>query len=102
MGRARTDSLGAAEADAAFHRALLAATGNETLARMDMLLEPGLRKRGRLVHAHAPVDEPVPTQRAVFDAVREGDAARDAGRSPLLDAGSTCRRRLRGGAFAPL
>lgn len=30
------------EADAAFHRALLNATRNETLARMDMLLEPGL------------------------------------------------------------
>ncbi|NEB61770.1 FadR family transcriptional regulator [Streptomyces diastaticus] len=76
MGRARTDSSEAAEADAAFHRALLVATGNEMLARMDMLLEPGLRERDRLVHAHASVDDPVPSHRAVLDAVRDGDAAR--------------------------
>ncbi|MFF9100258.1 FadR/GntR family transcriptional regulator [Streptomyces rubrogriseus] len=76
MGRARTDSSDAAEADAAFHRALLVATGNEMLARMDMLLEPGLRERDRLVHAHASVDDPVPSHRAVLDAVRDGDAAR--------------------------
>ncbi|WP_318215494.1 FadR/GntR family transcriptional regulator [Streptomyces sp. SCL15-6] len=76
MGRARADSSDAAEADAAFHRALLAATGNEMLARMDMLLEPGLRERDRLVHAHASVDDPVPSHRAVLDAVRDGDAAR--------------------------
>ncbi|MDT0614149.1 FadR/GntR family transcriptional regulator [Streptomyces lancefieldiae] len=76
MGRAQTDSSDAAEADAAFHRALLVATGNEMLARMDMLLEPGLRERDRLVHAHASVDDPVPSHRAVLDAVRDGDAAR--------------------------
>ncbi|MEU9592960.1 FCD domain-containing protein [Streptomyces sp. NPDC048193] len=76
MGRARTDSSDAAEADAAFHRSLLTATGNEMLARMDMLLEPGLRERDRLVHAHASVDDPVPSHRAVLDAVRDGDAAR--------------------------
>ncbi len=76
MGRARADSAVAAEADAAFHRALLAATGNEMLARMDMLLEPGLRERGRLVHAHASVGDPVPSHRAVLDAVRDRDPAR--------------------------
>ncbi|WP_143573661.1 FCD domain-containing protein, partial [Streptomyces acidiscabies] len=66
----------AAEADAAFHRALLAATGNELLARMDLLLEPGLRERDRVVHAHADADDPVPSHRAVLDAVREQDPAR--------------------------
>ncbi|SFC87690.1 FadR/GntR family transcriptional regulator [Streptomyces aidingensis] len=76
MGRARADSAVAAEADAAFHRALLAATGNEMLARMDMLLEPGLRERDRLVHAHASVGDPVPSHRAVLDAVRDRDPAR--------------------------
>ncbi|GGV87702.1 GntR family transcriptional regulator [Streptomyces griseoloalbus] len=76
MGRARADSADAAEADAAFHRALLAATGNEMLARMDMLLEPGLRERDRLVHAHAFVDDPVPSHRAVLDAVRDRDEDR--------------------------
>ncbi|WP_221350341.1 FadR/GntR family transcriptional regulator [Streptomyces beigongshangae] len=76
MGRARADSSDAAEADAAFHRALLAATGNEMLARMDMLLEPGLRERDRLVHAHASAGDPVPSHRAVLDAVRDGDPVR--------------------------
>ncbi|GAA4812522.1 FadR/GntR family transcriptional regulator [Streptomyces ziwulingensis] len=76
MGRARSASADAADADAAFHRALLAATGNEMLARMDLLLTPGLRERDRLVHSHASVDDPVPSHRAVLDAVRDGDAAR--------------------------
>ncbi|WP_329204857.1 FCD domain-containing protein [Streptomyces sp. NBC_00683] len=76
MGRAQADSAAAAEADAAFHRALLAATGNEMLTRMDMLLEPGLRERDRLVHAHAAADDPVPSHQAVLDAVRERDPAR--------------------------
>ncbi|MFB4420807.1 FadR/GntR family transcriptional regulator [Streptomyces sp. QL37] len=76
MGRAQMDSADAAEADAAFHRALLAATGNEMLARMDLLLEPGLRERDRLVHAHSAVGDPVPSHRAVLDAVRDGDPVR--------------------------
>ncbi|WP_327713603.1 FCD domain-containing protein [Streptomyces sp. NBC_00464] len=76
MGRAQADSTAAAEADAAFHRALLAATGNEMLTRMDMLLEPGLRERDRLVHTHAAADDPVPSHQAVLDAVRERDPAR--------------------------
>ncbi|MFF3494699.1 FadR/GntR family transcriptional regulator [Streptomyces sp. NPDC002795] len=66
----------AAEADAAFHRALLNATGNEMLARMDMLLEPGLRERDRVVHAHDQAADPVPSHKAVLDAVRDQDPAR--------------------------
>jgi DNA-binding FadR family transcriptional regulator len=76
MAAARDDPEAAAEADAAFHRGLLAATGNELFARMDLLLEPGLRARDRLVHAHADVADPVPSHRAVLDAVRAGDAPR--------------------------
>ncbi|GAA2280051.1 GntR family transcriptional regulator [Streptomyces ruber] len=76
MGRAKVDSAAAAEADAAFHRALLAATGNEMLKRMDMLLEPGLRERDRMVHAHSDADDPVPSHRAVLDAVRDQDPDR--------------------------
>ncbi|MET9356982.1 FCD domain-containing protein [Streptomyces sp. NPDC006617] len=76
MDRAQVDSTAAAEADAAFHRALLAATGNEMLRRMDMLLEPGLRERDRMVHAHDDADDPVPSHRAVLDAVRDRDPAR--------------------------
>ncbi|MFJ8955098.1 FadR/GntR family transcriptional regulator [Streptomyces sp. NPDC102381] len=65
----------AAAADTAFHRALLNATGNELLARMDLLLEPGLRERDRVVHSHH-VDDPVPSHGAVLDAVRDQDPAR--------------------------
>ncbi|MER7792046.1 FCD domain-containing protein [Streptomyces sp. NPDC097640] len=76
---AMADARGAAaeeEADASFHRALLAATGNELLARLDLLLEPGLRERDRLVHAHGGADDPVPSHRAVLDAIRDQDAPR--------------------------
>ncbi|WP_461037221.1 FadR/GntR family transcriptional regulator [Streptomyces mayteni] len=76
MARAQGDSAAAAEADAAFHRALLAATGNELLGRLDLLLEPGLRERDRLVHAHPAAGDPVPSHRAVVDAVRDRNAAR--------------------------
>ena len=76
MTAAGDDAAAAAEADAAFHRALLTATGNELFARMDLLLEPGLRARDRLVHAHAGADDPVPSHRAVLDDVRDGDAPR--------------------------
>lgn len=83
MGRTRTDPTAAAEADVAFHRALLAATGNELLRRMDMLLEPGLRERDRMVHAHADADDPVPSHRAVLDAIRDRAPAR--AESAMLD-----------------
>ncbi|MFF5157866.1 FadR/GntR family transcriptional regulator [Streptomyces sp. NPDC000348] len=77
MARAHTHSpADAAEADAAFHRALLDATGNEMLARMDLLLEPGLRARDRVVHSHGRTDDPVPSHQAVLDAVRDQDPAR--------------------------
>ncbi|MDX3224929.1 FadR/GntR family transcriptional regulator [Streptomyces sp. ME19-01-6] len=66
----------AAEADAAFHRALLNATGNEMLARMDLLLEPGLRERDRVVHSDTQADDPVPSHQAVLDAVRDQDPTR--------------------------
>lgn len=74
MERARGDLAAEADADAAFHRALLAATGNELLARFELILEPGLRERDRLVHAHGDADDPVPSHRRVLDAVRDRDA----------------------------
>ncbi|NUP44562.1 MAG: FadR family transcriptional regulator [Streptomyces sp.] len=76
MADARGDTAAEAEADASFHRALLAATGNELLARLDLLLEPGLRERDRLVHARGGADDPVPSHRAVLDAIRDQDAPR--------------------------
>ena len=74
MERARGDLAAEADADADFHRALLAATGNELLARFELILEPGLRERDRLVHAHGDADDPVPSHRRVLDAVRDRDA----------------------------
>ncbi|MFB4195563.1 FadR/GntR family transcriptional regulator [Streptomyces carpaticus] len=76
MARAHAhSSTDATEADAAFHRALLSATGNEMLARMDLLLEPGLRARDRVVHSHGQANDPVPSHRAVLDAIRAQDPA---------------------------
>jgi len=77
MARAHThSSADAAEADASFHRAPFNATGNDMLARMDLLLEPGPRVRDRVVHAHEQIDDPVPSHRAVLDAVRDQHPAR--------------------------
>ncbi|UCM91050.1 FadR/GntR family transcriptional regulator [Streptomyces marincola] len=76
MAEARGDVAATAEADALFHRRLLAATGNELLTRLELLLEPGLRERDRLVHGRLGPDDPVPSHRAVLDAVRDRDAAR--------------------------
>ncbi|MFE2644578.1 FadR/GntR family transcriptional regulator [Streptomyces nigra] len=79
----------AVEADLAFHRALLAATHNELLERMEMVIEPGLAHRDRLVHSHPHSEDPVPAHRAVLDAVRERDpgAAESAMRALLVQAG---------------
>ncbi|ARQ67950.1 FadR/GntR family transcriptional regulator [Streptomyces marincola] len=75
MAGARGDVAATAEADALFHRRLLAATGNELLTRFELFLEPGLRERDRLVHGRLGPDDPVPSHRAVLDAVRDRDAA---------------------------
>ncbi|GAA3742410.1 DNA-binding FadR family transcriptional regulator [Spinactinospora alkalitolerans] len=74
MGAADGDARAAAAADLEFHRALLAATGNEMFARMDVLLEPGLLERDLIVHS-ADHDDPVPSHRAVLDAVAAKDPA---------------------------
>ncbi|MYV51157.1 FCD domain-containing protein, partial [Streptomyces sp. SID3212] len=76
----------AVEADLAFHRALLAATHNELLERMEMVIESGLAHRDQIVHSSPHGEDPVPSHRAVLDAVRAGDqdAAETAMRA-LLD-----------------
>ncbi|MBL1101154.1 FadR/GntR family transcriptional regulator [Streptomyces coffeae] len=76
MEGARGDLEAEAEADASFHRALLTATANELLARLDLVLEPGLRERDRLVHGRGDADDPVPSHRRVLQAVRDRDAPR--------------------------
>ncbi|KOX01766.1 MULTISPECIES: FadR/GntR family transcriptional regulator [Streptomyces] len=73
MGEHDTDPVHAVEADLAFHRALLAATHNELLERMEMVIESGLAHRDRLVHSSPHSEDPVPAHRAVLDAVRDQD-----------------------------
>ncbi|WBB60497.1 FCD domain-containing protein [Streptomyces sp. WMMC500] len=69
-----TASAAAVAADLAFHRALLAASHNELLERMDLVIASGLAARDHLVHGpgHHPQD-PVPGHRAVLEAIRAGD-----------------------------
>ncbi|SOD60533.1 DNA-binding transcriptional regulator, FadR family [Streptomyces zhaozhouensis] len=72
MGRAVSPAEAAA-ADIAFHRALLAATHNELLVRMELVIESGLERRDLLVHSSAAAGDPVPHHEAVLVAVRAGD-----------------------------
>ncbi|NSC20774.1 FadR family transcriptional regulator [Streptomyces albus subsp. chlorinus] len=74
MGAARDGAPEAVEADLAFHRALLAASRNELLERMERVIATARAARDRLVHGpgHHPHD-PVPSHRRVLEAVRSGD-----------------------------
>ncbi|ONK11261.1 FCD domain-containing protein [Streptomyces sp. MP131-18] len=63
----------AVRADLAFHRALLAATHNELLERMKVVIESGLAERDRIVRGSAHAGRPVPGHLAVLDAVRDRD-----------------------------
>ncbi len=68
------DNVAAAlEADASFHRALFAATGNQLLVSMNGLIKAGMRERDRRLRSHDDVPDPVPSHRAVLDAIRNGD-----------------------------
>jgi GntR family galactonate operon transcriptional repressor len=62
----------AISADLRWHRALLRATHNDLLARMEVFIEPGLLLRDSLVHDHG-ADDPVPAHDAVTAAVRDAD-----------------------------
>jgi DNA-binding FadR family transcriptional regulator len=70
MAAAGSDPSAAVAADLAFHRALLAATHNELLVRMEVVIETGLAERDRMVHGALGGDDPVPSHRAVVDAIR--------------------------------
>ncbi|MEY9962471.1 GntR family galactonate operon transcriptional repressor [Streptacidiphilus sp. MAP12-16] len=87
MGR-EGDAAHAIEADLAFHRALLTATHNELLERMEMVIESGLAHRDQIVHSAPHSEDPVPSHQAVLDAVRAGDpdAAEQAMKSLLAQA----------------
>lgn len=74
------DSSHAADADVGFHTALLRATHNELLAGLRIVIEHGLRQRDLIVHSQPRAADPIPSHRAVLDAVRNGEpeAAGDA------------------------
>ncbi|MFF4214014.1 FadR/GntR family transcriptional regulator [Streptomyces sp. NPDC001796] len=92
-----TDATHAVEADLAFHRALLAATHNELLERMEMVIESGLAHRDRIVHSAPHSEDPVPAHRAVLDAVRDQDPdAAEAAMRALLDQAGRDLERLNG------
>ncbi|WP_433475070.1 FadR/GntR family transcriptional regulator [Spirillospora sp. CA-142024] len=76
MKAADGDLTRAVQADLDFHRALLTATHNELLERMEVVIEVGLAERDRLVHGVRPHDDPVPSHRTVRDAVRDADPNR--------------------------
>jgi GntR family galactonate operon transcriptional repressor len=78
MAAAGADPAAAVAADLAFHRALLAATHNELLLRMEVVIETGLAERDRMVHGALAGDDPAPSHRAVVDAIRGRDAERAA------------------------
>lgn len=74
------DSSHAADADVGFHAALLHATHNDLLAGLRIVIEHGLRQRDLIVHSQPHADDPVPSHRAVLEAVQNGepDAAAEA------------------------
>jgi DNA-binding FadR family transcriptional regulator len=74
MSDADGDAADAIAADLGFHRALLAATHNPLLAEMERIIANGLAMRDKVVHGATPADDPVPSHRAVLDAIRAGDA----------------------------
>lgn len=95
----------AAEADLAFHAALLRATHNDLVASLRSVIEHGLRQRDLLVHSDPGADDPVPSHRAVLDAVQRGDAeAATAAMRALLEQASQdfeARRPRRAARRAP-
>ena len=70
------DAADAVAADLGFHRALLAATHNPLLTEMERIIANGLAMRDKVVHGHeGTADDPVPSHRAVLDAIRAGNAS---------------------------
>jgi len=81
-----TDPADAVAADLRFHKALLTATHNELLERMEVVMATGLAERDRLVHGVEHADDPVPAHTKILDAVAAADpAAAESAMRKLLD-----------------
>jgi DNA-binding FadR family transcriptional regulator len=82
--------------DLRFHRAVLAASHNELLVRLEVVLEPALRARDRLAFEHRHGSGFLEAHTEVFVAVRSGnpDSAEAAMRSLLAMAAADARASL--------
>jgi DNA-binding FadR family transcriptional regulator len=82
--------------DLRFHRAVLAASHNELLVRLEVVLEPALRARDRLAFAHRHGSDFLEAHTRVFDAVRQADPdqAEAAMRALLATAAADARASL--------
>jgi DNA-binding FadR family transcriptional regulator len=84
----------AVAADLRFHRALLAATHNPLLVEMERVIANGLAQRDKVVHSADPADNPVPSHRAVLEAIRSRDpVAAERAMRELVDKASEDFRR---------
>jgi DNA-binding FadR family transcriptional regulator len=89
--------------DLRFHRAVLAASHNELLVRLEVVLEPALRARDRLAFEHRHGSGFIEAHTRVLDAVRDADpdqaerAMRDLLATAAADARASLRRRRRDG-----
>jgi DNA-binding FadR family transcriptional regulator len=94
MASAR-DLAATVRADLDFHRLLMAATHNAFLTQVERIIAIGLAERDKLVHGSVD-DDPVPSHRAVLDAIaaRDPEAAHDAMRA-LVDKSGADLDRLR-------
>jgi len=63
------DADAAVDADITFHRALLMATHNDFLSQIAQIIAIGLAERDKFVHHGNNPSDPVPSHRAVHDAV---------------------------------
>jgi GntR family transcriptional regulator, galactonate operon transcriptional repressor len=94
MAKADGQAADAIAADLDFHRALLAATHNPLLVEMERVIANGLAQRDKVVHNADPADDPVPSHRAVLDAIRARDAvAAEEAMRALVDKASDDFRR---------
>lgn len=94
MASAR-DLTATVRADLDFHRLLMAATHNAFLTQVERIIAIGLAERDKLVHGRVE-DDPVPSHRAVLDAItdRNPEAAYEAMRA-LVDKSGADLDRLR-------
>ena len=76
VARRSTEAESHAAADLVFHRAVLAASGNELLARFEVVLEPALQARNQIAFKNETTTQFLDSHRAVVDAIVAQDADR--------------------------